>query len=122
VSELPELWKASTPEPAHLFGRPPAFGLARDAGLLPSEIPPAPEPAAPPEPRRERGPFVTYLCLPWSYGDGGPADFWHRMRCRLGRHSIGGGDLMQVGGEVVFIERRCRWCNLAADDLTRSPR
>ncbi len=80
VAELPELWTAPTPEPD--TRKPP----------------------------RERGPFLTYLLLPWSYGDGDSGERWHRVQCFVGRHGMGGGHTMQVDGEVVFIERRCRWC------------
>jgi hypothetical protein len=69
------------------------------------------EEVVPPPPPPERGPFVTYLCMPWSYGDSDTlADKWRRLRCRRGRHEISGGHLMQVGGSETFIERRCRWC------------
>lgn len=114
MAEHPELWTEKTPEQRHLFGRAPAFGLARDAEREAREPPPAPPPAGPPEPRRERGPFVTHLWLPWSYGDDNMADRWHRMWCRLGRHEMGGGHTMQLGSTVVFIERRCRWCDAGA--------
>ena len=111
MAEHPELWTERTPEQPYLFGRAPAFGLARDAERRPPEVPPDPVPIARGRPRRERGPFVTYLCLPWSYGDRSPGDFWHRLRCRLGRHEMTGGHTVQLGGDFVFIERSCRWCN-----------
>jgi len=60
---------------------------------------------------RERGPFLTYLGMPWSYGDRHSRDRWHRLQCRLGRHDMWGGHTMQVDGAVVFIERQCRWCD-----------
>ena len=64
--------------------------------------------------RRERGPFLTYLGMPWSYGDRDSSDRWHRLQCRLGRHDMRGGHTMQVDGAVVFIERQCRWCDAGA--------
>lgn len=110
MAEHPELWTERTPE-RHLFDRAPAFGLAGEAQRLPLELPPDPEPAAPSKPRRERGPVVTYLCLPWSYSDTSPGDRWQRVKCRFGRHAMSGGHAMQVNGDVVYIERRCRWCD-----------
>ncbi len=65
--------------------------------------------------RRERGPFLTYLAMPWSYGDCASSDRWHRLHCRLGRHDMSGGHTMQVDGAVVFIERQCRWCAAEAN-------
>lgn len=84
-----------------------------------SEGPPAdlPDDSADAEPGRrprERGPFLTYLSMPWSYGDRDSGDRWHRLQCRLGRHDMHGGHVMQVDGEVVFVERQCRWCEVEA--------
>lgn len=76
--------------------------------VLPAEAVELDEPV-PPSPGRGHGPFVTYLCLPWSY-DRTSGEGWHRLKCRLGRHEIAGGHTMQIGGDVVFVERRCRWC------------
>ena len=64
--------------------------------------------------RRARGPFLTYLGMPWSYGDRDSSDRWHRLQCRRGRHEMHGGHTMQVDGAVVFIERQCRWCDAGA--------
>ncbi|HTJ75161.1 MAG TPA: hypothetical protein VL337_07325 [Acidimicrobiales bacterium] len=109
-----ERWTERTPD------RAPTFGLAREAELLPLPVPvPAPEPTedadalpAPSEP--EHGPFLAHLLLPWSYGDHDTlADKWRRLRCRRGRHEMIGGQTMQVGGSVTFLERRCRWCEAA---------
>jgi hypothetical protein len=109
VAEDLERWTERTP---HLFNRAPAFGLAREAGQLDGELPPAPVEDDPPRrPRREKGPFLTYLNMPWSYGDREERHFWHRLRCRLGRHELHGGHPMQVAGEVVYLDRRCRWCD-----------
>ena len=110
MAEHPELWRETTPEQRPLFGLAPTFGLARDAARLAQEVPPAPPPAEPRRRRRERGPFLTYLQLPWSYGDRNTGDRCHRLQCRLGRHRMSGGHLMPLDGAVVFIERRCRWC------------
>lgn len=113
MEQYPEPWSERTPE-RYRPGPPATFGLARDAERLLQQPAPSdePEPDEPPrKPRRERGPFVTYLCLPWSYGDHtSSADVWRRLRCRRGRHQVGGGHIMQVGGTEVFVEPRCRWC------------
>ena len=93
-----------------------SFGLAREA-----ELQPLPAPSEPPadeddsdlatDPEPERGAFLTYLLLPWSYGDHDTiADKWRRLRCRRGRHEMAGGHTMQLGGSMTFIERSCRWC------------
>ncbi len=110
MAEHPELWTEKTPEP--LSDRTPALGVSRDLERMPLEVAPAEAPLGPGKPRRERGPFVTYLCLPWSYGEGDrqPGEAWHRMKCRLRRHQMTGGQMVQVGGELVFLERTCRWC------------
>ncbi len=110
MAEHPELWTDRTPERRFLFDRPPTFGLARDAERMREGVPPAHRTTAGRKRRRERGPFVTYLRLPWSYGDGNGGEVWHRMKCRWGRHQMGGGHTMQLGSAVVFVERRCRWC------------
>ena len=113
MAEHPELWTEKTPAPRHLFDRVPAFGLARDAERLPLEVA-EPEPVEPSKPPRDRGPFVTFLCLPWSYGERDPGARWHRLQCRWWRHEMSGGHPMQLSGTVVFIERRCRWCGTEA--------
>jgi hypothetical protein len=113
MAEHPELWTEKTPE-RDLFGRTPAFGAAREAARRAQEPPPADATADALEAGRERGPFMTYLCLPWSYGDRTPRDRWHGLQCRWGRHEMGGGHTMQLGGTDVFIERRCRWCAAGA--------
>jgi hypothetical protein len=111
MAEYPELWTERTPE-RQLFDRTPTFGLAREAERPPAEIAPAPTTTEPRKPRRERGPFVTYLSLPWSYGDRTTGDRWHRLKCRFGRHQIAGGHTVQLDSTVVYIERRCRWCGI----------
>lgn len=115
MAELPELWTERTPEKRHLYGREPSFGAALDAERMRQGIPPQPF-VRTRKPRRARGPFVTYLRLPWSYGDRGPgpSDAWHKMRCWRGHHEMAGGHTMQLGSEVVFIERECRWCGARA--------
>ncbi len=108
MAEDLERWTERTPERV-------SFGLAREAELQPSPAPPAPpadeDPAVVDESEPERGAFLTYLLLPWSYGDHDTiADKWRRLRCRRGRHEMAGGHTMQLGGDVTFIERSCRWC------------
>jgi hypothetical protein len=103
MAEHPELWTEKTPE--RVPDRTPAVPASQDL-----------EPPPPPPARRERGPFLTYLFLPWSYGDGDrqPGEAWHRMKCRLRRHQMVGGHMVQVGGDIVFLERTCRWCGAGA--------
>lgn len=109
MAEHPELWTEPTAEQRYLYGRVPSFGLALDAERMRQGIPPLPRP--PRTRRRERGPFLTYLRMPWSYGDRSPSDFWHRLQCRRGHHDVIGGHTMQLGSTVVYVERRCRWCD-----------
>lgn len=111
MAELPERWSERTPEVRYLFDRVPTFGLARDAERMRQGVPPERRQPNPRKRRRERGPFVTYLRLPWSYGDRSPGDVWHRIQCWRGRHEMGGGHTMQLGSAVVFVERSCRWCS-----------
>ena len=116
MAEHPELWTEKTPVPVP--ERTPVVGASLDLERMAQEVVPAEDVAPPPsKPRRERGPFLTYLFLPWSYGEGDrqPGEAWHRMKCRLRRHQMVGGHIVQVGGEVVFLERTCRWCGIGAD-------
>jgi hypothetical protein len=107
-----ERWTEPTAEQRYLYGRVPSFGLARDAELMRQGVAPViPRPERTRRPQRERGPFLTYLRLPWSYGDRSPGDLWHRMQCRRGHHEVIGGHTMQLGSTVVYVERRCRWCD-----------
>ncbi|MDQ6726332.1 MAG: hypothetical protein M3066_09255 [Actinomycetota bacterium] len=105
MAELPELWTERTPERLDPRDRAATTGLGPDADAIP-------DPPAIPigKDRRERGPFLTYLCLPWSYGDRTRGERWHRLQCRRRRHQVDGGHVMQVGGAAVFVARRCRWC------------
>ncbi|MGI8982954.1 MAG: hypothetical protein ACR2HM_00195 [Acidimicrobiales bacterium] len=112
MAEDLERWTERTP---HLFNRAPAFGLAREAEQLDGTVPPAPVDEPPRAPRRQRGPFVTYLSMPWSYGDRAERDLWHRIRCRVGRHELYGGHPMHMAGAVVYVERSCRWCGVEPD-------
>lgn len=114
MAEHPELWTERTPE--RLSDRTPALGVSHELARIREETPPDDPPPPSPEPRRQRGPFVTYLFLPWSYGEGDrqPGESWHRMKCRLRRHQMTGGHMVQVGGESVFLERTCRWCGTEA--------
>ncbi len=113
MAEELERWTERTPERQTLFDRTPAVGRSQEVARLQEEQAKAPDPpAVPPKPAREWGPFMTYLQMPWSYGDRAPGDFWHRIRCRLGRHEIAGGHSMPLAGAVVFVERHCRWCGV----------
>lgn len=112
MAEHPELWTDRTPGLQPLFERVQTFGLAREAERLPPVTPPDLTPTPVGKARRERGPFLTYLQLPWSYGNRTTADRWHGMKCRRGRHHMGGGHTVQMGGTVVFLERQCRWCGV----------
>ncbi len=69
MAEHPELWTDTTPEQRYLFDRPPSFGLARDAERMRGGITPVIPRTRVGKVRRVRGPFVTYLRLPWAYGD-----------------------------------------------------
>jgi len=105
MAELPELWTERTPERQHLPDLVPMTGPSADG-----EPPPEPATNQAGTDRRERGPFLTYLCLPWSYGDRTRGERWHRLQCRRNRHQVDGGHVMQLAGAAVFVERRCRWC------------
>jgi len=112
MAELPELWTESTPEVRRSqLERSRTSGLEREAETF---VPAPPDEPPAQKPRRERGPFVTYLQMPWSYGDQRRSDLWHRMQCRWGRHKMTGGHSMQLDGAIVFIERHCRWCEADA--------
>ena len=115
MADHPELWTESTPERRYRFDRAPTFGLARDAERMQHEVPAARVPARGRKRGRDRGPFVTYLRLPWSYGDRNRGEFWHRLQCRRRRHEMAGGHTIQLGSTVVFIERRCRWCGVGPE-------
>ena len=110
MAEHPELWTEQTAEQRYLFDRAPTFGVAREAERMRQGIPPTPRTPDPRKRRRERGPFVTHLRLPWSYSERNSGDIWHRIQCRWGRHQMSGGHTMQLGSTLVFVERRCRWC------------
>ena len=102
MAEELERWTEKTPERQSLFDRTPAIGLSRDVARLQQELAKPPDPpAVPPKPRREWGPFMTYLQMPWSYGDRSPGDFWHRVRGRVGRHEIAGGHSKQLAGALA---------------------
>ncbi len=109
MAEYPELWTERTPKQRYLYGVEPTFGAAHDAELMRNGHPPAPR-VRPRKRQRDRGPFITYLRVPWSWGDNSPGDVWHRLQCRRGRHVIAGGHTMQLGSSTVYIERTCRWC------------
>lgn len=111
MAELPEIWTEKTPARPGLFDRAPTFGVAHEAERLAAQPPPeAADENEPRKPRRQHGPFLTHLLLPWSYGDRSPGDRWHRLQCWRGRHALVGGHAMQLDSAIVFVERRCRWC------------
>jgi hypothetical protein len=112
MAEHLELWTERTPERVARPNRAEQVVRMRETALETLETLEAP--VAPRKPRRERGPFVTYLRLPWSYGDRERTDVWRRIQCRLRRHEMRGGEHVQLSGEVIFIERRCRWCGADA--------
>jgi len=112
VAEDLELWTERTPEmpissalDAH---RPTHEPASVDTTI---EVPKA---------GRERGPFLTYLCLPWSYGDRDRRQIWRRIQCRRRRHEMAGGHTVHLGGSLVFIERQCRWCGVEPGELNPS--
>lgn len=140
MAELPEVRGTQLPDRRPLYDRPPSFGVARDAELMRQGIPPPPIRRQPSRSSRRASREVdrahpldhriwqcrsrardaplygrtwTHLRHRWSSGENGPADVWHRLMCRRGRHDFRGGQLMQLGSRPVFIERRCIWCDAA---------
>ena len=116
MAEVPELWSdrlpGRPPPPGQLFDRAHSYGVAHDlermrAGLGPA--PRAPRVRTGAE-RRRRGPLAA-LRRWWANSETGPADVWHRIRCRTGHHDFRGGELMQLGSRFVLVERRCAWCD-----------
>lgn len=123
MAELPELRTDTRPAsaapdgPQPLFGRPPAFGVARDLELMKEGLL-APRTRRPP---RRSGLFVrgadasgTGVRGWWARTNNRPVDIWHRIRCRTGRHEIRGGEQVQLGSRFVYLERRCAWCDAPA--------
>jgi hypothetical protein len=119
VADLPELRSDRRPAPPSpappppLFGQPPSFGVARDLELMKQG---ALVPRTPRPPRRSRLPLYRDepghgLRSRWASRDRGPTDLWHRLRCRFGRHDMRGGHTMQLGSQLVYVERRCQWCD-----------
>ncbi|MDQ3897596.1 MAG: hypothetical protein M3326_10215 [Actinomycetota bacterium] len=118
MAELPELQSPVVPQsgpmppPRQLYDRPHSYGVAREldrikAGFVP---PPRTPRVRPGRSRMRRGPWASFRR--WSAArDRGPADLWHRIRCRTGHHQIRGGHQMQLGSRWVFVERRCVWCD-----------
>ena len=139
MAELPEVRGARLPDRRPLYDRPPTFGVARDAermrqGIAPPAIRRAPSRRKPGRARgdvdrghpldhrawqcRSRareapiyGRTWTHFRHWWSTGDNRPADMWHRLRCRRGHHEFRGGHAMQLGSNMVHVERRCMWCD-----------
>lgn len=116
MAELPDgqsdLLPLRPPVARQLYDRPHAYGVARELERMKEGFAPPPRtPRIPPRrERRRRGPWATFRR--WSTSrDRGPADVWHRMRCRMGRHEMRGGHQMQLGSRYVFVERRCVWCD-----------
>ncbi|HEX3622855.1 MAG TPA: hypothetical protein VHT97_11110 [Acidimicrobiales bacterium] len=120
MAELPELRsdRLVTPPPPHapLYGRPPAFGVARDLELMKQGQLPA---RTPRPPRRSRLNLPTpdgrgSVRARWASRDTGPTDLWHRLLCRFGHHEMRGGHQLQLGSQFVYVERRCKWCDTPA--------
>lgn len=137
MAELPEVRGARLPDRPR-YDAPATFGVARDAERMRQGIPPPPIARRPPRSGRFHRPPVdrahpldhrpwqcrararemplygrtwTHLRHWWSSRDHGPAESWHRLLCRRGRHEFRGGHAMQLGSNVVHVERRCVWCN-----------
>ena len=118
MAELPELRSDALPQvppaPGHMYGRPHAFGVARELERIKQGyVPPPRVPRIKTRDRRPRGGPWARLRHWWASGDKRPVDIWHRMRCRTGRHEIRGGHLMQFGSRFEYVERRCIWCDAA---------
>ena len=117
MADFPEVRAPLLPEhrsepPAQLFGRPHSYGVGRDLDRVKAGwVPPPRAPRIRTRDRR-RGPLASFRR--WSAGrERGPADLWHRFRCRTGHHEFRGGHQMQLGSRWVFVERRCKWCDAA---------
>ena len=114
MAELPEvrspLLPQRPPEPRQLYDRPHAYGVARELERMKAGVVPPPRTPRTRTRRERRGPWASFRR--WSASrDRGPADAWHRIRCRMGRHEMRGGHQMQLGSRFVFVERRCMWCD-----------
>jgi hypothetical protein len=117
MADVPELRFHPVPHqpapPRQLYDRAHAYGVAQELerikqGFVPP--PRTPRISTRDRRRRHRGPLGAFRR--WSAGrDRGPADLWHRFRCRTGHHEMRGGHQMQLGSRMVFVERRCKWCD-----------
>jgi len=128
MADTPDIWPSRWPEPQArpasssltpvrpIGDRVPRFGVADEldkaqrAATSGNGWAGTPRPArkAPPAPAREGA--WTRLETWWACREVHPADLWHRMHCRFGRHQIEGGRQIQLGGRFVNTERCCVWC------------
>ncbi len=98
--------------PRQLYDHDHTFGVAHDLERMRAGLPPSPRAprirtrAA----RRGGGPLAATRSW-WANREHGPADIWHRFRCRTGHHDFRGGDQLQLGARFVYVERRCQWCD-----------
>ena len=116
MAEVPELRFHPVPQralpPRQLYDKPHAYGVAQELERIKQGYRPPPRPPRirTRSHRARRGPWAAFRR--WSANrERGPADLWHRLRCRTGHHEMRGGHQMQLGSRVVFIERRCKWCD-----------
>ena len=107
-----DLLPAPVSPPGHLFGRVHSYGVALDLERMGQGfVPPPRAPRIRTRSRRRRGGPIGSVRRWWATTENGPADVWHRIRCRLGHHEIRGCHQMQLGDRFVYVERRCRWCD-----------
>lgn len=109
MAEHPELWKDRTPESRPLFDHKHSFGVAREAERAREAI--ASSSGLQQSNGHRQGVAFPALHRPWANGEGRLSNFWHRVKCRSGRHEIQGGHSIQIGSDLVFFPRRCRWCD-----------
>lgn len=113
MAEYPDVWKDPTAERRPLFGHEHAFGVSADVERARQNVVSAAERAT--TARREREhkepALVRIVCSRRGGGDKGLSALFHRINCRRGHHEIHGGHALQLGAEVVFVARRCRWCD-----------
>lgn len=115
--DSPDIWPGDWPEPQArgsspsltpvrpIGNRAPRFGVAHELDRPGAPWRPRSTPAAAP-----RDGLWSRLGSWWAGRETLPADLWHRMRCRSGRHQIQGGQQIQLGSRFVRTERCCVWC------------